>query len=344
MRSQRTGPVRFAQQSRAAIKWFLAARQDRMQTLSPPDLRTRLIVADDAESYASSIPGFDIEVIRTGRGDGPNLTRRTELEVGILASCSIGFPMLEKARIGENTVLINLITSAPPRSRWCGIDLEPSTLMLYGPGAPHTGISPVGFSFSFVAINIQAIEETADRLDMKLDLPKRGQVRTLSPTPEVLSLTGILSLVSDPLSSTEFPETHHRDVLHAAVAALSIEQPTHVVGVGAKIDSRSIVHGCIEYADAIERVPTISEMCLVTHVSERRLRDAFTDLFGVPPIRYFRFRSLADARHILTDAGPPGRTVSGIASNLGFQNFGRFARHYEATYGELPSETLRNTQ
>jgi len=314
-----------------------------MQTLSPQNLTTRLIVADEAETYASSIPGFDIEVIRTGHGDGPNLTRRTGLKSGILASGTIGFPMLGKARIEEDTVLINLITSAPPGSRWCGIDLEPGTVMLYGPGAPHTGISPVGFGFSFVAINIQAIEETADRLEMKLDLPEMGRVRTLNPTPEVRSLTRMLSLASDPLDPTEIAEMHHLDALHSAVAALSIEPSAHEIGAGARIDSRYIVHLCIEYADAIERVPTISEMCLVTHVSERRLRSAFTDLFGVAPVRYFRFRSLAHARRTLTDAGPTGRTVSGVASDLGHQNFGRFARQYKATYGELPSETLRNT-
>jgi AraC-like DNA-binding protein len=81
-------------------------------------------------------------------------------------------------------------------------------------------------------------------------------------------------------------------------------------------------------------------MCLVAHVSERRLRDAFTDVVGVPPITYFRFRSLARARHILTHTGSPGRTVGDIASDLGFRNFGRFASQYNMTYGELPSATL----
>jgi AraC-like DNA-binding protein len=315
-----------------------------MQMRSPTDIRTSLTVADEAETYASSIPGFEIEVIRTGQGVGPNVTRRTALEDVTLTSGSIGFPMLGKARIGENTVLINLITSAPPGSRWCGMDLEPGTVMLYGPGALHTGVSPVGFSFSFVAINVQAIEETADRLELKLDLPEKGRVRTLNPTPDVHSLTRILNLASDRLDSTEIAEMHHLDALHDAVAALSIEQPAHKVGAGARIDSRYVVHVCIEYADAIERVPTISEMCLVAHVSERRLRDAFTDVFGVPPTRYFRFRSLTHARRILTGAKSPGRTVSGFASDLGFHNFGRFARQYEATYGGLPSETLRSAR
>jgi AraC-like DNA-binding protein len=315
-----------------------------MQKQSLTDTRTTYSVADEAEMYASSFPGLDVEVVRIGHGDGPNVTRRTEFEDIALATGSIGFPMLGKANIGENTVLINLMTSAPPGSRWCGIDLEPGTLMLYAPGALHTGVSPVGLRFSFVATNVQAIAETADRLELEVDLPEKGRVRALNPTPEVRRLTRILDLASDPLDSTDIAEMHHLDALHAAVAALSIEQAAREVGAGSKIDSRHIVHVCIEYADTIERVPTISEMCQVAHVSERRLRDAFTDVFGVPPMRYFRYRSLSHARRILTHAGSPRRTVSGVASDLGFQNFGRFARQYEATYGELPSETLRNAR
>jgi AraC-like DNA-binding protein len=311
-----------------------------MQTRSPADTRTSYFVADDADVYASSFPGLDVEVARTGQGDGPNVTRRTEFEDVTLAAGSIGFPMLGKANIGENTVLINLITSAPPGSRWCGMDLEPGTVMLYGQGAPHTGVSPVGFGFSFVAVDVQAIEKTADRLQLKLALPDRGRVRTLNPTPRVLSLTRILNSSSDLPDSAESVEIHNPDALHAAVAALSLEHTTHEIGTGVKIDSRHLVHVCIEYAEVIERTPTMSEMCLVAHVSERRLRDAFTDVFRVPPMRYFRYRSLARARRALMDTEVPGRTVSGIASDLGFRNFGRFARQYEATYGELPSATL----
>jgi AraC-like DNA-binding protein len=212
--------------------------------------------------------------------------------------------------------------------------------MLYGPGAPHTGISPVGLGFSFVAADVQAIEETADRLQLELDLPDRGQVRTLNPTPQVRSLTRMLNLASDPLDCTDFVETDGLDALHAAVATLSKEYPMQEAGAGAKIDSRRVVHVCVEYAEAIEREPTISELCLKAHVSERRLRDAFVDAFGIPPTRYFRYRSLARARRTLTGTATPGSTVGAIASDLGFRNFGRFARQYNMTYGELPSATL----
>ena len=312
-----------------------------MQTLVPTDVTSDLFVAYEAEDYAASIPGFDIDVCRTGHGTGPNVTRSTRLTEGMVSSTVVQFPMLGKARIGENTILINLVTSAPPGSRWCGIDIQPGTVMLYGPESPHTGITPVGFSFSFIALDIKAIEETADRLELDLELPDRGRVRTLDLTEGVRSLTRSLHLLGDPVEPDGFDGAYHLDTVHTAVAALSLEPHRHGAGGEARIDSRHVVHVCIEYAEAIERVPTISEMRLVAHVSERRLRGAFNEIFGVPPLRYFRHKFLDKARCRLVNGQESGQNVGGIASDLGFHNFGRFARHYKATYGELPSVTLQ---
>jgi transcriptional regulator GlxA family with amidase domain len=49
---------------------------------------------------------------------------------------------------------------------------------------------------------------------------------------------------------------------------------------------------------------------------------------------------LAEARGMLCAANP-GMTVTSIAFDCGFGNLGEFARYYQASYGELPSETLR---
>ena len=131
------------------------------------------------------------------------------------------------------------------------------------------------------------------------------------------------------------------DTIPAAMAALSNLDAEHEAGVGARVDSRILVHVCIEYSEAIGRIPTISEMCLVAHVSERRLRRAFQDTFAMAPVRYFRQRFLTQARWRLLSEECSEQTVSNIASDLGFHNFGRFARHYDETYGELPSVTLQ---
>ena len=246
--------------------------------------------------------------------------------------------------MGDDRVSIAMIKAAPPGNRWCEMDVEAGTVLLYGPGAEHTATTTPGLEYVFGSFRLQALEETADRLHLQLLPPAKGVVRALASTPEVHLLTAILGISDNQGTSIESALDDHLDIFHAAVAALSIESPQRVVGAGARIDSRHIVHACIEYAEAIDRAPTLSEMCLVAHVSERRLRQAFTDTFDVPPLRYFRYRSLAQARHILVNREVSDCTVSEVASNLGFHNFGRFAHNYQSTYGELPSETLSTTR
>jgi AraC-like DNA-binding protein len=169
-------------------------------------------------------------------------------------------------------------------------------------------------------------------------------VHALAPAPRIRPLTTILGIGADLGQSIKSAMADPFDTLHAAVAALSTEPLQRVAGAGARIDSRHVVHMCIEYAEAIERVPTISEMCLVAHVSERRLRQAFTDTFEVPPLRYFRHRSLSRARSVFVSREGVDLTVSEVATDLGFRNYGRFASQYRSAYGELPSATLNNTR
>ena len=243
--------------------------------------------------------------------------------------------------MSEDRVSFISITAATPGNRWCEIDVEPGTALLYGPGVEHTATVQPGLAYTFVSFRLQALEEAADRLHLELIPPAKGLAKALAPTPGVRSLTAILGIGGNQGTSIESALDDRLDTVYAAVAALTTEPPRRVVGAGARIDSRHIVHVCIEYAGAIERVPTISDLCLVAHVSERRLRQAFTDTFDAPPRRYFRYRSLAHARRILVNRGESDCTVSEVASDLGFHNFGRFAHSYQSTYGELPSATLK---
>jgi AraC family ethanolamine operon transcriptional activator len=70
------------------------------------------------------------------------------------------------------------------------------------------------------------------------------------------------------------------------------------------------------------------------------LRTAFTDTVNLPPIRYFRYRLLNQARQRLLDSARSGATVSGVAADHGFGHFGRFANGYQELFGELPSATV----
>ena len=80
----------------------------------------------------------------------------------------------------------------------------------------------------------------------------------------------------------------------------------------------------------------------MSHVSERRLRKAFTDEYDLPPGRFFRIWVLTEALRRLADPDPTYRSVADIASGLGFLHLGRFAGSYKRLYGTTTSAARRS--
>jgi AraC family ethanolamine operon transcriptional activator len=94
------------------------------------------------------------------------------------------------------------------------------------------------------------------------------------------------------------------------------------------------------YVDAIGRIPSMAELCLVAHVCERTLRSAFAECYGMGPHRFFTVWTLGEARWRLVVADPGQDTVTRIAADLGVGHLGRFAGRYRHVYSEAPSQTL----
>jgi AraC family ethanolamine operon transcriptional activator len=109
----------------------------------------------------------------------------------------------------------------------------------------------------------------------------------------------------------------------------------------AKLPATRLVRLAEDYLDSHLHTPVyIADLCQVTGASERTLRNAFHNVYGVGPTRYLVYRRLATARRALK-AAQPGDTVTAIATRNGLWDLGRFAADYRALYGEPPSATLR---
>ena len=100
--------------------------------------------------------------------------------------------------------------------------------------------------------------------------------------------------------------------------------------------------------DAVERLEAgtaddhvqVGDVAEAVAVSERTLRNAFSEYTGVSPARYMKLRRLHRVHHALRNATPAENTVTQLESRFGVWEFGRFAREYRELFGELPSETL----
>jgi AraC-like DNA-binding protein len=92
----------------------------------------------------------------------------------------------------------------------------------------------------------------------------------------------------------------------------------------------------------LDEPPTLAQLCDVTGVSERSLRNACHAVCGMSPKRYLTRRRLEAVRLALAEARPGEDTVTRIATDFGFFELGRFAGIYSSTFGERPSDTLRS--
>ena len=85
----------------------------------------------------------------------------------------------------------------------------------------------------------------------------------------------------------------------------------------------------------------LADLITVAGVSTRALQTGFRRFRNTTPMAYLRAIRLELARRELTNAGRPGLSVAAVANSVGFGHLGRFARDYQARFGELPSDTLR---
>jgi AraC-like DNA-binding protein len=84
----------------------------------------------------------------------------------------------------------------------------------------------------------------------------------------------------------------------------------------------------------------LPELCREVGASERTLRACCNEHLGMGPKRYLLLRRMNLMRRALREGVPGGTTVTEIATQYGFWQFGRLAVEYKALFGETPSTTL----
>jgi AraC-like DNA-binding protein len=297
---------------------------------------------DDVDAYSVSVAGILIETVRTGFGIGPNRVLALREDRFVFSSCDIGFPFRSRTTLGDDQVAVATIIDAPPSSRWCSIDLEPGAVIVYGPGAEHTAVNVPGLSFAFATLDLEQLDDLADRYQTPISIPSRGEVRQLARSANTRATTIALPVLAH--ADKSLPDVLGRqcnDAARALALTLTEDHTVWRMDGGTEMDTRRVVHACLEYAEATQRIPSIGELCLTVHVSERKLRTAFNEEFSQPPSQFFRDWALQQTHRRLRNSELDGPTVTDIATDVGFAHLGRFAGYYRSVYGENPSTTLR---
>jgi len=213
------------------------------------------------------------------------------------------------------------VTSTSAECCWSGITLPPETLA----------------SASQVLAGYEIIAPKASQV-IRTPPPLMGRLLNLHRLASQLAATA-----PGVLTHSEIARAIEQELLRALIACLA--NPAKAKKPNP--NRQRVIQRFHQLIEAKQYEPLyLPELCATVGVPERSLYGICKDYFGLSPQRYLWLRRMNLVRRALALADPNKRanSVTGIASDYGFTEFGRFSVQYRAMYGESPSATLRKSR
>jgi len=228
-----------------------------------------------------------------------------------------------------------------------GETLAPGVLHAWGEAAEVAGATASPVQFGIVSVAPHTLDRTARALGVELDLPRRGEFRAVRAVdwPRLREAFGTVRRAACDTrddTQTEPAAIAVADLFVELVArSLVAESNREALVPHARLNSVRIARACEDHAArARYHSVTLADLCVASGVSERRVRHAFYECYGMSPTAYLRIAALHEVRHALLEGPPVRDVVSRAASDFGFWHLSRFAGQYRALFGESPSTTL----
>jgi len=190
-----------------------------------------------------------------------------------------------------------------------------------------------------------------DKLGAMLGTPMSRDLEFAAPAdgPEMQRLQRILLFLADQLDGAEakIPDrvlAEYEQLVMVSFLAANRHNYSHLLGRAPRAPGPWQVRLVEEYIEANWRAPLdIEALAAVTGGSTRSIFKAFKEARGVSPMAFVKRVRLENARRALQRLDEDISVID-VASQCGFLNPGHFARDYRIAFGELPSETLRQSR
>jgi AraC-like DNA-binding protein len=139
-------------------------------------------------------------------------------------------------------------------------------------------------------------------------------------------------------ADTEAAHGLEQQMIHALVECLSAGRVEEEMEAASR--HRAILARFEDLLEA-EPLPGIAEISAALGVSHRMLRECCNKHLGMRPRRYRYLRGMQRVHRALRSGNSDTSSVAEVARRYGLRDLSRFAANYRASYGELPSATLR---
>lgn len=226
-----------------------------------------------------------------------------------------------------------------------GSTLPKNSFAVLEPGSEFCISTKVAHDWCVAFVPTRIFESMSDRVDSSsgscwVTAPNENAARQFR---EIIQQVMIVAESCPDFESSPAATQAAEELIRVAadVTAKTSEQ-TCQRGGRPTIDRDVMVQLAMRYLEQnVGQVVGVGDLAGAVDVSERTLRNAFAEYFGVSPAQYLQLRQLHQVRRALVAADPEPTTVSSVLIEHGVWAFGRFAANYRKQFGELPSETLR---
>jgi AraC-like DNA-binding protein len=302
---------------------------------------------DDPQPFQTAIRAGEFEVLPTVRGDFRSELIKIDLGSVWTQRAGENLPLLRHGAIRSDRVIIVLLPEPDlPPLRYCGMEVGPRDIVVTGSQAV-TLSSDAASAWASMSLEPETFAAAAEIITGR-EIFRPTVTHLVRPEPEILRMLSALHRATAELARADPALLAQPEVARAFECQLT-EMMVRSLGQGeslrlttASLRQRTIIARFADFLEVRRGQPVyLIDICKAVGVSERTLRSACQEQFGLSPTRYLWLRRMYLARRRLTKADTRPVSVTEVAMANGFWELGRFATEYRSLFGETPSMTLR---
>jgi AraC-like DNA-binding protein len=300
----------------------------------------------DPDDCAAAIRGSKAELTVTGRGPFSAKLVRIDLHRLWMQRLSDNLPRILHLAAMTGRAFIIFRTQPGLNLLWGGREMQPTGLLRVGEGESAFQQSSGAACFIGTSLPVEEMVSAGAAL-YGCDLTPPRDRLLVTPPPAAMVKLQRLYAAAGQLAEDAPAVIAHSEAARSLEQAL-IEALVGCLGRGEVREDRAaqrrqalIMRRFHDMAEEnSERALYIGELCTAIGVTYRTLRLCCQEQLGMSPKRYLLLRRMHLARRTLRQSAPTATTVTEIATQYGFWQFGRFAGEYRSLFEELPSATL----
>lgn len=295
---------------------------------------------NDFDQFSRDIRGWDLDFKLLGKGPYRSKLQQLEEEDILVTKLFVSNKLEQRGGAPTDRWTFALLHPQSPEVFWRGQTFRKQVL-LYGPGSELDAYSPPGFEVLTISIPTEIVEGWRQLFSLN-----RKEKLVIEPGLFSVNLesTWHIHTYADQL----FDAAGNTHILKTLQESLEVEL-LNLLSCSNSFDNNltrinkfRVFKNLIHYIDDnLTGQISLNDLCKISNLSPKTVQRLFKYYTDQTPKRYIKSRKLNEVRHDLINFDGNFEFISDVANKWGFWHLGQFARDYNSTFKELPSETIK---